>query len=111
MYPGTQRYDGDLARWIPIEYMSYWDFARTFRVPFKGHTLVFDAPFLDLADEYSEHFIVYMANGVRANWRNEYLAWPIAHVVPADRIVLDETRKHFILSSSLAEVCARFEAP
>lgn len=111
MYPGTQPYDGDSARWTSIEYTSYWDFARTFRVPFKGRTLVFDAPFLELADEYSDYFLVYMTDGAAENWRRECLAWPIAHVVPADRIVLDETRKRFILSSSLDEVCARFVAP
>lgn len=109
MYPSTQPHDGDADRWTPIEYAEYWDFARTFRVQYLGHTLVFVAPFLRLADEYSDYFLVYMAEGASPNWLQEYRAWPIGHILPVSSVVLDETRKRYILTQSLETVCARFE--
>jgi hypothetical protein len=109
VYPSTQEYDGDADRWTPIEYAHYWDFARTFHVRYESLSLVFDSPFLALADEYSDYFLVYISDGTSPNWQSEYLGWPVGHVVPVDAVVLDKSRKKYILTSSLESVCARYE--
>ncbi len=108
MYAKTEKYDGDGLKWIPIEYCSYWDFARTFKIRYREVELVFDAPFLEMADEYSDYFIVYLAKGLDENWRKNYKSWEVGHIVQVDAITFDESRKEYILAGNLDRLFINF---
>lgn len=45
--------------WLPIRYRDFYDVPRMLIVEYVGHLYLFDAPFDDEADEYSDRFTVY----------------------------------------------------
>jgi hypothetical protein len=81
---------------LPIECIEFHDFARTFRIEYCGNHLVFDAPFLDGTDEYSDYYIVYMTRDYSGRWQEKYREWRVYSIIPASKITLDETRKKFM---------------
>ena len=96
--------------WTRIEYRDYWDFARCFHLTYRNLDLVFDAPFLEIADEYSDYFVVYKGSlGEGDVWFNRYRDWGISHIVPVDSITLDETKRQYISKECLDRMFQRYE--
>jgi len=104
-----QKFDDKPGKWHEIEYAHYCDFARLFYVKYKNIHLVFDAPFLDIQDEYAFHFIVYMSHVLDSDWKNFYSKWKISNIVHYENIVFDETRKKYILTRSLDEMFKNYD--
>ena len=111
MYVNALSYDAaNSENWTPIKYWQYWDFARTFLITHRSLNLVFDSPFLDLKDEYSDYFIVYKIDGDIENVIHNYLNSNIVDIVPVNEITLDhETRKEFILTKSIDDLLVSYE--
>jgi hypothetical protein len=110
MLPKVVLFDGDESKWTRvIDGSGYWDFIRFFFVRYRNLYLLFDAPFLELADEYSDFFLIYMTSGEVADLRKESKQWPLAHVVPVSEITFDETRRKHVLTESISALCRGYE--
>jgi len=103
--------DSDLhdARWAPIAYGHYWDFARHFVVALDGQVYVLDSSFFDeQADDYDDHFVVSRVKtpcalalkAVLINLPQTELDF--VKRIPVSAIILDRaTRKSFVKLESL----------
>jgi hypothetical protein len=100
--------EGD-DKWLPIEYNDYWDIPRCFYVVYKGIHLVFDAPFLEIQDEYSWIYIVYMNKETVKDWKAEYSKWKVGSIEGYERITFDETRRRFIHEDCLDLIFKNYE--
>lgn len=105
----SKQFDGDRSRWAPIDYRDYWDFARLFSVEYKGLHFVFDAPFLELSDDYSDFFLVYFSRNPAGSWEKEYTDWGLSGIFPVSAITMDESRKRYVLIESLDRIFKNFD--
>jgi len=105
----TLPYDGDLSRWLAIEYGGYWDFARMFRLTYQGMAFVFDSPYLEMQDEYAGHFIVYRCDATSDSFTAAISSGTVVDILPVEKIVFDESRKQHVLKAALAEAWKNWE--
>jgi len=50
----------DTGRVRIVAYRDFWDFPRTFIVKWRKRLVMFDCPFDDAAEDYGDHFAVYV---------------------------------------------------
>jgi len=49
-----------METWGPIQYRDFYDVPRIFIVKYENSTLLFDSPFDDITDEYTQEYSVYL---------------------------------------------------
>jgi hypothetical protein len=108
-YVQHSKFDGDETRWLPITYRHYWDFARVFCLRFEGESFVFDSPFLELKDEYADYFIVYKCVKNPDDPFDAYRSLPVVDILPVENLVMDDSRKQYVLRDSLVKAWANWE--
>lgn len=89
-------------RWLAIQYRDFYDIPRLVVVSYGGQLYLFDSPFDDDADEYSDHFTVYRLRP-EAGARIEDASWlelvrlgePIGRV-RTDEVEFDPSKRHLI---------------
>lgn len=108
-YVQHRTFDGDETRWIRITYRHYWDFARVFSLQFEGEKFVFDSPFLELKDEYADYFIVYKCDKNPDDPFDTYCSLPVVDIFPVVSLVMDDSRKQYVLRDSLVKAWENWE--
>jgi len=48
-----------MTNWAPIRYMGFWDVPLIFVTRYKSRMILFDCPFNEHSEEYSESYRVY----------------------------------------------------
>ncbi len=88
--------------WLPIEYREFYDVPRMIVVEHAGQLFLFDAPFDDAADDYSDRYAVYRLpesarEGIRAaSWVDLAAAGERVGEIPVSEIEFDETKRRQI---------------
>jgi hypothetical protein len=49
-----------MTQWAPIRYMGFWDVPLNFLVAYNGQWFLFDCPFDEEIEDYSENYQVYL---------------------------------------------------
>jgi hypothetical protein len=88
--------------WLPIQYRDFYDVPRLIAVERTGEIYLFDCPFDDETDEYSDWFVIYRLppenRGLldEASWRSlTSLGEPVGRLAVKD-IELDPSRRRAI---------------
>jgi hypothetical protein len=92
--------------WVPFEYRDFYDVPRMILVRRVDRAFLFDSPFDERADEYSDAFYVYRlslasADELRAqsSWRDATALGTLAATVPVADVEFDPSRRQSISES------------
>lgn len=98
--------------WATIRYRDFYDVPRIFIVTHNGKPYLFDCPFNDELDEYSESYRVYRLqaipeNELKGSWeRLPEEAVGMLGEVPVEEVQLDATKRKSISTSVLDDLIA-----
>lgn len=101
-----------MHKWAPIQYMGFWDVPLVFIVRHNGETILFDCPFVQELDDYSESYRVYTLPDLRddelpKDWTTLRLrALRYLGQVPVNKVRFDESKRREIDTAVLEELVA-----
>jgi hypothetical protein len=88
--------------WLPIQYRDFYDIPRLIVVERGGQLYLFDCPFDDESDEYSDHFTVYrLPSSARGrlddpSWLDLAQLGEVVGRVTTDGTEFDPSRRRFL---------------
>lgn len=95
-----------------IQYRDFYDVPRIFLVKHEGRLFLFDCPFDDELDEYSDSYRVYAMPplseaDLEGSWENlPHLATGLLGTRPVNRVKFDSTKREAIDPAVIAELLA-----
>lgn len=99
--------------WAAICYRDFYDVPRIFITAHDGKQYLFDCPFDDELDDYSERYRVYQLPALQeyeldGSWeRLPDRAVALVGSVPVDKVEFDQSKRKLINTSVLDELLAR----
>lgn len=101
--------------WTPIHYRDFYDLPRIFITSYNGKQYLFDCPFDDELDDYSDSYRVYQIPALpekelQGSWeRLPELAMSFCGVVPVAEVQFDPTKRKSVNTAIFRELLARQE--
>lgn len=101
--------------WATIRYRDFYDIPRIFIVTLNGKLYLFDCPFDDEIDDYSDQYRVYqlpeiLVDELKGSWeRLPERAAGLLGVVPAAEVQFDPSKRERINTAVLEELLAEHD--
>lgn len=102
------------SAWIPFEYRDFYDVPRILLIRTLGSAFLFDSPFDETADEYSDTYSVYRLSlasadelGRRRSWADASTLGTLVATVPVAAVQFDPSRRESLSDSVFGKYSIR----